>query len=301
MTNSSYHIPVLLNDVIKGLEIDPSGVYVDVTYGGGGHSKVILENLVDGRLIAFDQDEDAAKNVLEDDRLTFIDKNFSYLKKFLRLHGAVPVDGILADLGVSSHQFNEAERGFSLRFDAELDMRMNVKSDLTATKILNEYEEEQLIEVLRNYGELRNARKIARTIVLARAEALIKTTFQLNDLLKPFAKRGKENKFYAQVYQALRIEVNDELSVLKSFLEQAAEVLKPGGRLVVISYHSLEDRLVKNYIKKGKFFGELEKDFYGNPIRPLKDVNRKVIVPTEEEIERNNRARSARLRIAEKL
>jgi len=299
MTNSSYHIPVLLNDVIKGLEIDPSGVYVDVTYGGGGHSKVILENLVDGRLIAFDQDEDAAKNVLEDDRLTFIDKNFSYLKKFLRLHGAVPVDGILADLGVSSHQFNEAERGFSLRFDAELDMRMNVKSDLTAAKILNEYEEEQLIEVLRNYGELRNARKIARAIVLARAEAPIKTTFQLNALLKPFAKRGKENKFYAQVFQALRIEVNDELSVLKSFLEQAAEVLKPGGRLVVISYHSLEDRLVKNYIKKGKFFGELEKDFYGNPIRPLKDVNRKVIVPTEEEIERNNRARSARLRIAE--
>ncbi len=301
MTNSGYHTPVLLNAAVDGLNIKPNGVYVDVTYGGGGHSREILKRLEGGRLIVFDQDVDAQKNLIDDDRLVFVPQNFRYLKNFLKLYAALPVDGVLADLGVSSHQFDEGERGFSIRYDADLDMRMNQQGELTAGKIVNEYEEEALKGVLRNYGELNNAGRLARAILQARAQSPIKTVEELKELLQNFAPRNKEHQFFAKVFQALRIEVNSELEVLKEFLTQSAEVLGEKGRLVVISYHSLEDRLVKNFIKKGKFEGELEKDFYGNPIRVLKEVNRKPIVPEEQEIENNNRARSAKLRVAEKL
>ncbi len=298
---SSYHQPVMLKECIEGLNIQPDGIYVDVTFGGGGHSKAILEKLgKGGKLIAFDQDPDAKKNVLADDRFVFVDQNFQFLKNQLRLLGIRKVDGILADLGVSSHQFDDAQRGFSIRFEAELDMRMDQSRDKDAKYILNNYEESELHKIFGMYGELQNAKSLASLIVKARLIRNIQTVQQLKDLIKPLVKRGKENQYYAQVFQALRIEVNEELEVLKSFLEQSAEVLNPGGRLVIMSYHSLEDRLVKNYIAKGKFHGEVEKDLYGNYFTPLVAVARKAITASEQEIKENNRARSAKLRIAEK-
>jgi len=299
---NNYHQPVLLNDCIEGLRINPSGVYVDVTFGGGGHSKAILNQLNEnGRLVAFDQDDDAYANRPDDERLIFVKQNFRYLKNYLKFYKIAQVDGILADLGVSSHQFDTAERGFSIRFDGDLDMRMNQNSPLTAAKILNEYSEENLANVLYQYGEIKESRKIARAIGKSRIEKPIETIDELKKLINPFAKKFKESQFLAQVFQALRIEVNEELVVLKEMLMQAVEVLKPGGRLVVMSYHSLEDRLVKNLIKTGNFEGTIEKDFFGNYATPLEAVNRKVIIPSEEEIEKNNRARSAKLRIAEKI
>ena len=297
----SYHNPVMLNECLDGLNIDPNGVYVDVTFGGGGHSKAILERLDKGTLISFDQDPDAAKNAPDDDRLVFVAQNFRYLKKFCKLNGFKQVDGILADLGVSSHQFDSAERGFSIRFDAELDMRMDQTSDLTAKKVINEYEEAELHRIFGMYGEIQNAKSLAKTIVVARLRESINTIAQLKEVVKPLVKRGKENQYYAQLFQAIRIEVNQELEALQEMLEQTAEILKPGGRLVVMSYHSLEDRLVKNFINKGKFRGEVEKDFFGNEIKPFEQLTRKAIVPTQEEIKENNRARSAKLRIGVKL
>lgn len=298
MTN--YHNPVLLNDCIEGLNINPDGVYVDVTFGGGGHSREIMKHLKGGRLIAFDQDPDAAENAIDDPRFTLVAQNFRYMKNFLKLHKALPVDGILADLGVSSHQFDVPERGFSTRFEADLDMRMDTNGKLTAAGVLNTYSERELSQLFRNYGEVENAGKLAYLIVGHRKENRIQTVSELKDVLKPCMPRGKENQYLAQVFQALRIEVNNELEVLKEFLMQSNEVLKAGGRLVVISYHSLEDRLVKNFISKGKFEGEVEKDFFGNIIKPMEAVNRKIIVPGTDELQMNNRARSAKLRIAEK-
>ena len=295
----SYHRPVLLQSCIEGLDIKAGGTYVDVTFGGGGHSALILENLIEGRLIAFDQDPDAANNLQEDNRLLFINQNFRYMKNFLKLHGTIPVDGILADLGISSWQIDQAERGFSTRFYGPLDMRMDKQSVLSAREVLNEYEIDELSKVFRLYGELRNAHKIAGEIEFQRKTESLETTEQLKQVLQKLAPRGKENKFFAQVFQALRIEVNNELDVLKEFLKQSAEVLIPGGRLVVISYHSLEDRLVKNFIKAGNFEGQQEKDFYGNVLAPLKAVG-KLIVPDEKEQIENPRSRSAKLRIAEK-
>ncbi|AFD07777.1 16S rRNA (cytosine(1402)-N(4))-methyltransferase RsmH [Solitalea canadensis] len=297
----SYHNPVMLKECLDGLNIDPNGVYVDVTFGGGGHSKAILERLDKGTLISFDQDPDAAKNAPEDDRLIFVAQNFRYLKKFCKLNGFKQVDGILADLGVSSHQFDSAKRGFSIRFDAELDMRMDQTSDLTAKKVINEYDEAELHRIFGMYGEIHNSKTLAKTIVVARLRESINTIAQLKEIVKPLVKRGKENQYYAQLFQAVRIEVNQELEALQEMLEQSAEILKPGGRLVVMSYHSLEDRLVKNFINKGKFRGEVEKDFFGNEIKPFEQLTRKAIVPTEEEIKENNRARSAKLRIGVKL
>jgi len=296
-----YHDPVLLKESIEGLNIKEGGIYVDTTYGGGGHSREILERLGNGSLIAFDQDKDALENKPDDSRLILINQNFRFMKNFLKLYKADPVDGILADLGVSSHQFDKAERGFSIRFDAELDLRMNRNKSFTARDIVNEYSLRRLKEVFQNYGELKNAWKISQMIETARKDREITTTKQLKEILAKAAKVGQENKFYARVFQALRIEVNDELGSLKAMLVQTTEVLKEGGRLVVISYHSLEDRLVKNFIKSGNFEGEIEKDFYGNPLVDFKLINRKPIVPTEEEILKNNRARSAKLRIAEKI
>ncbi len=299
MTN--YHNPVLLNDCIEGLNINPDGIYVDVTYGGGGHSAEILKKLgTKGRLIAFDQDADAAQNLPDDPRFTLVQQNFRYLKNFLKLNKAIPVDGILADLGVSSHQFDIPERGFSTRFEANLDMRMDLQGKLTAAEILTDYPERELMLVFRNYGEVENAPKLARVIAEGRKEKKINSVFEFKELIKRCIPRGKENQYLAQVFQALRIEVNEELNVLKEFLMQSTEVLKPHGRLVVISYHSLEDRLVKNFINKGKLEGEAEKDFFGNVLKPLDAINRKVIVPGDEELKVNTRARSARLRIAEK-
>lgn len=291
----------MLKECLDGLNINPNGVYVDVTFGGGGHSKAILERLDKGTLISFDQDPDAAKNAPADDRLVFVAQNFRYLKKFCKLNGFKQVDGILADLGVSSHQFDSAERGFSIRFDAELDMRMDQTSDLTAKKVINEYEEAELHRIFGMYGEIQNAKTLAKTIVVARLREPINTIAQLKEAVKPLVKRGKENQYYAQLFQAIRIEVNQELEALQEMLEQTAEILKPGGRLVVMSYHSLEDRLVKNFINKGKFRGEVEKDFFGNEIKPFEQLTRKAIVPTQEEIKENNRARSAKLRIGVKL
>lgn len=301
MNEIAYHIPALLNETIEGLNIDPDGVYVDVTFGGGGHSTEILSHLSSkGKLLGFDQDEDAVKNALDDPRFIFVRSNFQYLKNFLRYHNIEKVDGILADLGVSSHHFDEAERGFSFRFDGALDMRMNTKSPLTAAVILNTYGEEELANVFYLYGELHNSRKIAKTIVAARSIAPFDKIFPFIEVLKPFFGREKEKKDMARVFQALRIEVNKEMEVLRSLLEQSFEVLKPKGRLVVLTYHSLEDRLVKNYFKSGNFEGKLEKDFFGNILSPLKAINNKVIIATDEEVERNPRARSAKLRIAEK-
>jgi len=298
---SNYHVPVMLRECIEGLDIKPDGTYVDVTFGGGGHSKEILKHLgKNGRLLAFDQDADAQQNIPEDERFEFVDQNFRYLKNFCRLHNAVPVNGILADLGVSSYQFDQPERGFSIRFDAELDMRMNQSSELTAKTVINTYTEADLHRIFGVYGEIQNAKSLARTIATARLNHEISTVAELKNAIQGLIPRGKENKYLAQVFQALRIEVNQELEALKDFLEQSAEVLAPGGRLVVMSYHSLEDRLVKNFIAKGKFSGEVEKDFYGNDQKPLEAVSRGAVTASEEEIKDNNRARSAKLRIAVK-
>jgi 16S rRNA (cytosine1402-N4)-methyltransferase len=301
MTKSNYHTPVLLQDCIEGLNIKPEGVYVDVTYGGGGHSKEILKHLTTGKLIAFDQDDAAIQNKMEDERLILVKQNFRFLKNYLRLYNAIPVDGILADLGVSSHQFDEGGRGFSTRFDAVLDMRMDQHLKLTAKEVLNHYEEDYLRKVFVEYGELENAARLARAICTQRKSKPIETVNDLKEIANQFVRRGKENQFHAQLFQALRIEVNKELDVLKDLLTQSVEVLKPGGRLVVMAYHSLEDRLVKNFMRSGKFEGDAEKDFYGNPLVPFKLITRKPIVPGEEEMEQNSRARSAKLRIAERL
>ncbi|MFT6754762.1 MAG: 16S rRNA (cytosine1402-N4)-methyltransferase [Urechidicola sp.] len=295
-----YHNAVLLSESVDGLSIQPNGIYVDVTFGGGGHSKEILKQLgSEGKLFAFDQDPDAQRNEIDDDRFVLIPENFRYIKRFLRFYGVKKVDGVLADLGVSSHQFDEAERGFSTRFDAKLDMRMNQKDGLSGYKIVNFYEEEKLGNVLFNYGELRNAKAIASKIVSAREDDKITTSFQLKEVLKQFLPQAKEHKILAQIFQAIRIEVNQELEVLKEFLLQIPELLTDEGRLSVISYHSLEDRLVKRFIQNGLFEGEPEKDFYGNVELPLKKVG-KLIIPDSVEIKRNNRARSAKLRIATK-
>ncbi len=296
---TEYHNPVMLQECIQGLNIKPDGIYVDVTFGGGGHSREILKHLgPKGRLLAFDQDADAQKNLPKDDRLTFIDQNFRYLKNNCRLQGAIPADGILADLGVSSHQFDQPERGFSIRFDADLDMRMDQAGTLTAKDVVNTYTEEQLHRIFGIYGEIKNARTLAHTLITQRLNKPIETVDDLKKAIAKLIPKGKENKYLAQVFQALRIEVNQELEALKEFLEQTVEVLKTDGRLVVMSYHSLEDRLVKNFIAKGKFQGEVEKDFFGNQIKPLESITRKAIVASEEEIRLNNRARSAKLRIA---
>lgn len=298
---TSYHQPVMLQECLEGLNIQKDGVYVDVTFGGGGHSKAILERLgPEGKLIGFDQDPDAKKNIPNDDRFIFLDQNFQFLKNQLRFLGIKKVDGILADLGVSSHQFDAADRGFSIRFDATLDMRMDQSREKDAKYILNNYAEEDLHKIFGMYGEVHNARSLAALIAKARVISPIESVAAFKDLIRPMVKRGKENQYYAQVFQALRIEVNEELEVLKDFLIQSAEVLKPSGRLVVMSYHSLEDRLVKNFIQKGKFSGEVEKDLYGNSFTPLTAVTRKAVVATDEEVKINNRARSAKLRIAEK-
>jgi 16S rRNA (cytosine1402-N4)-methyltransferase len=298
---SNYHTPVMLQECIDALAIRPEGTYVDVTFGGGGHSREIMKHLgKDGRLLAFDQDADAQTNRIADDRFVFVDQNFRYLKNFCRLHNAVPVDGILADLGVSSFQFDQAERGFSIRFDAELDMRMNQASELSAKEVVNNYAEADLHRIFGIYGEIQNARSLARTVVTARLNAPINTVAELKNAIQGLIPRGKENKYLAQVFQALRIEVNQELEALKDFLMQSAEVLVSGGRLVVMSYHSLEDRLVKNFIAKGKFSGEVEKDLYGNDQKPFEAVSRGAITASDEEIRINNRARSAKLRIAVK-
>ena len=295
-----YHNPVLLKETVDGLNIQPDGVYVDVTFGGGGHSKEIVTRLgANGKLFAFDQDEDAWENALPDDRFTLIQENFRYIKRFLRFHGVKQVDGILADLGVSSHQFDVPERGFSTRFDADLDMRMSKRNELDASKVINEYDEANLKRVFLDYGELKAAPAIARTIVEARERAMIKTTEELKIVLNKYLPEQFKNKILAQIYQAVRIEVNQEMEVLKEFLEQSLEILKPEGRLSVISYHSLEDRLVKRFMKNGLFEGEPERDFFGNFSVPFRIIE-KLIVPTEAEIKLNNRARSAKLRIAEK-
>lgn len=297
-----YHIPALLDETIDGLHIKPGGVYVDVTFGGGGHSRAILSRLNEkGKLIAFDQDEDAARNILDDERFIFVRSNFKYLHNFLKYYGIEQVDGVLADLGVSFHHFDDSSRGFSFRFDGKLDMRMNTRSALTAEKVINEYSEQQLADVFFYYGELHNARRIASLLVKGRANQQIETTEQFIELMKPFFPREREKKEMAKVFQALRIEVNKEMHVLQELLSQSVEVLKPEGRLVVLTYHSLEDRLVKNFVRSGNFDGKLEKDFFGNVLAPLKAVNNKVIVPSDEEIERNPRSRSAKLRIAEKI
>ncbi|RLD90504.1 MAG: 16S rRNA (cytosine(1402)-N(4))-methyltransferase [Bacteroidetes bacterium] len=296
-----YHNPVLLHRSIELLNIDPNGVYVDVTFGGGGHSRVLLQRLDgQGRLIAFDQDPDALNNVPDDDRFTLVPHNFRFLRNFLRLHQAIPVDGILADLGVSSHQFDVPDRGFSTRFDARLDMRMNPLTGNTAETIINSYSAEELQKIFTQYGELRSSYCVSRAIVKARADKPIQTTGQLIEVIKECLPERKINKLSAMVFQALRIEVNEELEVLKEMLTQAAEVLKPGGRLVVISYHSLEDRLVKNFFRAGNFEGKIEKDFYGNVLSPLKPLGGKAVIPNQEEIQENSRARSAKLRVAEK-
>ncbi|OOV20811.1 16S rRNA (cytosine(1402)-N(4))-methyltransferase [Flavobacterium sp. LM4] len=296
-----YHNPVLLHPTVDGLNIKPDGIYVDVTFGGGGHSKEILKRLgPNGKLFAFDQDEDALANALPDERFTLINENFRFIKRFLRFHGVKTVDGILADLGVSSHQFDVPERGFSTRFDAELDMRMSQKNDLNAYRVVNEYDDANLRRVFSDYGELKNAPVLSRTIIEAREHYPIKTTDELKDVLAKYLPERVRNKVLAQIYQAIRIEVNQEMDVLKEFIEQSLEILKPGGRFSVISYHSLEDRLVKRFIKNGMFEGEPERDFYGNFSVPFKTVG-KLIVPDDAEIKINNRARSAKLRIAEKI
>lgn len=299
MDEPVYHVPALLTETIDGLNIKPDGVYVDCTFGGGGHAREILKRLgKSGKLIGFDQDEDAFGNIPQDERFVFVHSNFKYLKNFLQFHQIEKVDGILADLGVSFHHFDEAERGFSFRYDGELDMRMNKKSGLTAAKVLNTYSEEQLADVFYLYGELHNARKIARTIVNFREICKFERIFPFIEVLKPFFGREKEKKDMARVFQALRIEVNREMEVLRSLLRQCVEVLDEDGRLVVLTYHSLEDRLVKNFIRSGNFEGKLEKDFFGNVIAPMKAVNNKVIIAGDEEIAANPRARSAKLRIA---
>ncbi len=301
--SASYHIPVLLQESLDGLAIKPNGTYVDLTFGGGGHSREILKQLETGKLYGFDQDQDAVENAadLDPSRFKLIESNFRNLKRYLKLYKVQGVDGILADLGVSSHQIDEPTRGFSTRYEGRLDMRMDQNQSLTAAEVINEYPEEKLHKIFGMYGEVKNARSAAAAIIQARANQPISMVQDLKAVLSRLAPRGKENKYYAQIFQALRIEVNEELAVLEEMLVQAAEVLNPGGRLVVISYHSLEDRLVKNFINKGKFHGEVEKDFYGNEIKPLKAITRKPVEATQEELARNTRSRSAKLRVAEKL
>lgn len=299
---NNYHVPVLLEECINGLDIKPNGVYVDVTFGGGGHSREILKHLgKDGVLIAFDQDPDAQRNKIDDPRFHFVDQNFAFLKNNLRLLGFKTVDGILADLGVSSHQFNEPERGFSTRFESALDMRMDKQGKLTAADVLNTYAEDKLHKIFGIYGEVKNARSLAKAVVTGRVEKPIVTLSDFKKVIEAQIPKGKENKYMAQVFQALRIEVNAEIEVLENFLSQTADVLKEGGRLVVMSYHSLEDRPVKNYLAKGKFRGEVEKDFYGNEQKPFKVITRKAVVADEEELVKNSRSRSAKLRIGERL
>lgn len=298
-----YHNPVMLRECIEALRIQPEGIYVDVTFGGGGHSKAILEKIQGGRLIAFDQDEDAKREAasITDRSFTFCQANFMYLKKYLKLNGITKVDGILADLGISSHQIDSPERGFSTRFDGPLDMRMDQNLSLTAAGVLNEYAEQDLHKLFGMYGELKNARTAAKIVTQQRANRPFVRTEDLKAALQSIAPRGKENKYFAQVFQALRIEVNTEMKALENFLHQCGEVMNTEGRLVVMSYHSLEDRMVKNYINKGKVFGDVEKDFYGHELKPFEAVNRKPIEASEEETEQNRRARSAKLRVAERL
>lgn len=297
---STYHVPVLLGESIEGLKIKPDGIYVDLTFGGGGHSKEILKHLTTGKLIGFDQDVDAEGNVPDDDdRFIFVRHNFRYFKNFIKYLGYDKVDGILADLGVSSHEFDVAERGFSFRFDGDLDMRMNQASEFTAADLLNDYSVEDLFRIFKFYGEVKNPGKLVRLIDAQRKEAPFTTIQHFKEVIAPCTPKFKEHKYLAQVFQAIRIEVNQEMDVLKEMLTQCADSLKPEGRLVVITYHSLEDRLVKNYIRDGKFDGKAEKDFFGNVQTPMTAVNRKVILPSEEEIEINGRARSAKLRIAQ--
>jgi 16S rRNA (cytosine1402-N4)-methyltransferase len=300
---SAYHRPVMLNECIEGLQLKPDGIYVDVTFGGGGHSKKVLERLSGGRLIAFDQDEDAKREAekINNRSLTFCQANFMYMEKYLKLHGVKAVDGILADLGISSHQIDSPERGFSTRFDGPLDMRMDQNASLTAADVLNTYTEADLHKIFGMYGELKNARTVAKLVVQERINKPFNRTEDLKNVLTAVAPRGKENKYFAQVFQALRIEVNQEMKALENFLHQCGEVIREGGRLVVMSYHSLEDRMVKNYINKGKVFGDVEKDFYGNELKPFEAVNRKPVEPSADEVMENSRARSAKLRIAVKL
>ena len=296
-----YHSPVLLEQAVGGLDVKKNGIYVDVTFGGGGHSRGILKNLgPDGKLIAFDQDKDALLNTIEDSRFLLINENFKYMKRFLKFHGISSVDGILADFGVSSHQFDAPERGFSIRFDGPLDMRMNQCSKRSAQTIVNQYDEISLRRLFKEYGELRNAAQLARSIVEFRSEKTIETTFQLKKLLSRYLPKGKNNKAMAQIFQAIRIEVNNELEALKSFLIDAMKILNPCGRLSVISYHSLEDRLVKRFIRNGMFEGEPQRDIFGNYEVPFKKIG-KLIIPSKNEIEKNGRARSAKLRIAQKV
>jgi 16S rRNA (cytosine1402-N4)-methyltransferase len=296
-----YHLPALLTESIAGLNLRPEGIYVDVTFGGGGHSRAILDQLTSGRLIAFDQDTDAAANTISDEKFTLLNQNFRYLKNNLRYLGINAIDGLIADLGVSFHQFDEQERGFSFRSDAELDMRMNRQSTVKASDILRTYEEGKLADVFYKYGELTNSRKLAAAIVRARTTKQVNTVSDLMSALTGLVPPWEENKFYARLFQSLRIEVNHEMDALTEMLTQALQMLKPGGRLAVITYHSLEDRLVKNFFRSGNFEGTSDKDFYGNVTTPFRMVNRKVIVPAEDEIAANSRARSARLRIAEKI
>ena len=301
-SDNSYHVPVMLTEALDGLNIRPDGTYVDATFGGGGHSRAIMERLGEGgRLLAFDQDADAAANALDDTRFTLIGENFRHMKAFLRLQGVRQVDGVLADLGVSSHQFDTAERGFSTRMDGELDMRMDSRQPVSARELVNTLDEDGLCNLLKLYGELPNARQMARAIVKARSEKEIATTFELRDAVSRHLPRGMENKYLAMLFQALRIEVNGELDALREMLQQATQMLPAGGRLVVISYHSLEDRLVKNYMKTGNFEGKLEKDFYGNVLAPLRMVSHGAVKASDEEQQRNSRSRSARLRVAEKV
>ncbi|MBR5241083.1 MAG: 16S rRNA (cytosine(1402)-N(4))-methyltransferase RsmH [Muribaculaceae bacterium] len=302
MQEPVYHIPALLDECLEGLNISPNGTYVDVTFGGGGHSRGIIKNLGEGgRLFSFDQDSDAEKNIIDDKRFTFVKSNFRFLKNFMQYHNVEEVDGIIADLGVSFHHFDEADRGFSFRFDGKLDMRMNRRGGKSASDIINRYPEDKIADILYYYGEMRNARRIAAAIVKKREGKMIETTTDLLSVIKELVNPKQEKKELAQIFQALRIEVNDEMASLKSMLTQSAAILKPGGRMVVLTYHSLEDRIVKDFFKFGNFEGKAEKDFFGRVIAPLKQVNNKVIVPSEEEIERNPRSRSAKLRIAEKL
>lgn len=297
----TYHVPVLLQESIDGMNIIPDGTYVDVTFGGGGHSKEILSRLgKNGRLLSFDQDEDAENNILNDDRFTFVRSNFRYLSNFLKYHRVEGVDAILADLGVSSHHFDDSERGFSFRFDGDLDMRMNKRSGNNAADIINTYDEERLANVFYLYGELKNSRKLASVIVRERPKANIQTINEFLNIIKPLFGREREKKELAKVFQALRIEVNQEMEALQEMLLSSIDTLKPGGRLVVITYHSLEDRMVKNLMKTGNIEGKLHQDFFGNLQTPFRLINNKVIVPSDEEINRNPRSRSAKLRIAEK-
>ncbi len=296
-----YHVPVLLKESIDGLHVKPHGTYVDLTFGGGGHSLEILKKLETGKLFGFDQDSDAKRNIIDNQNFIFVNGNFKYFKNFLKYHKIEKVDGILADLGLSSHHIDEPKRGFSFRFDAKLDMRMNSEAKLTAFDVINTYQDEDLYRIFKEYGELKSVYTLVNSILSARKEREIETTFQLIEVIENSAPKHKEHRFYAQVFQAIRIEVNQEIDVLKKMLLQTKDILKPGGRLVVISYHSLEDRLVKNYMKSGNFEGKQEKDNFGNITRYFKLINKKIIIPTDEENKVNTRARSAKLRIAEKI